>query len=759
MTNYSDYSMLEGKIRQGMVKGTRHLTRRDVGRIVGGCLASGRITASEADSLRSLAIQLSSDGEYLGTKEWDEAVAFGREQPLESMSTTLSAGHSSQGRAIDWDEEIDPADFKIVDRNWLERETVVAPSEGDFNPCRQLADYLRALFRPDEKVVFCTQPFEIEGELKPTRGDCRTVEEMLKSLAKETKDGFEEAVGTPNEKSGAWIRINPFDGERDDKNKLCCNDAHVTAFRHALVESDAMSVEEQVAIYRKLELPCAAIVHSGSKSAHAIVRIDAPTLDEYRKRVDFLFKILSANGLEIDRQNRNPSRYSRLPGAIRDGKKQFLISGPCGRHSWDEWREWIESLNDDFPEIKTTSISEFRNPPPLDSVLIDGVMRVNDKMCVAGPSKAGKSFFLIELMIAIAEGREWLDRKCRQGRVLYVNVELTDKAFLNRLVNVYRSKGIEPMHIDFIDRVELRGRTKPLDKLAPQLVRRAKQRGYALIIFDPIYKIFTGDENSSADVAAFMSCIDRIMLECQCAVVYCHHHSKGAQGGKNAIDRASGSGVIGRDVDALIDLLPLDAETAKEVFRSSYECDAIRATVLSLENGQAVLDQISQDDQLVPNRFEGALQKLLDPSQVDSVIKARQAVVQRFDSCTAWRASFTLREFASPAPQNMWFLWPCHVMDEEDNLKDAQPEGIVQSSGWRGSASAKSKKPPKPTKSAAFKAIVEADPTEVWTLTKAAERFSVSKRTIERYCSTLGWTVDKGVIVSQKSGEEEDVPF
>ena len=37
---YSDYQMIEEKIRQGMTPGTRHKTRRDVGRIAGGCLVS-----------------------------------------------------------------------------------------------------------------------------------------------------------------------------------------------------------------------------------------------------------------------------------------------------------------------------------------------------------------------------------------------------------------------------------------------------------------------------------------------------------------------------------------------------------------------------------------------------------------------------------------------------------------------------------------------------------------------------------------------
>ena len=43
-----------------------------------------------------------------------------------------------------------------------------------------------------------------------------------------------------------------------------------------------------------------------------------------------------------------------------------------------------------------------------------------------------------------------------------------------------------------------------------------------------------------------------------CAVIYCHHHSKGQQGQKRSMDRASGSGVFARDPDALLDLIELE---------------------------------------------------------------------------------------------------------------------------------------------------------------------------------------------------------
>ena len=67
---------------------------------------------------------------------------------------------------------------------------------------------------------------------------------------------------------------------------------NVTRFRYALVESDTLPIAEQDVLFRRLELPVAALVHSGGKSLHAIVHIDAADYEEYRKRVDFLYDFL-----------------------------------------------------------------------------------------------------------------------------------------------------------------------------------------------------------------------------------------------------------------------------------------------------------------------------------------------------------------------------------------------------------------------------------------------------------------------------------
>ena len=133
-------------------------------------------------------------------------------------------------------------------------------------------------------------------------------------------------IGDYNSGAGAWIRFNPLDGH-GVKNE------NVTEYRYALVESDAMEIEAQNAIIRELELPVACLVHSGGKSLHAIVKIDAGSYDEYRKRVDYLYSVCQKNGLKIDSQNRNPSRLSRMPGILRDGRKQFLVDTNIGKAS------------------------------------------------------------------------------------------------------------------------------------------------------------------------------------------------------------------------------------------------------------------------------------------------------------------------------------------------------------------------------------------------------------------------------------------
>ena len=565
------------------------------------------------------------------------------------------------GTALAWEGEVDVSG--IVDPAWVEPEEI---PDGPADPVRELSAYLSALFGADEVVGYVCESLERDGRHIPAnRGSyTRTCGELLRDL--ERYGSIERALGSYDPEAGAWVRLNPLNGQG-------VRNSDVADFRYALVESDSLPKDRQLALVRALELPCAAVVDSGGKSVHAIVRVDARDYAEYRERVDRLYEVCRRNGLEPDPQNKNPSRLSRMPGARRGGAQQRLLSGPCGRATWAEWWEWVQETSDDLPDPDNLA-SVWDDMPELAPPLIEGVLRQGHKMLLAGPSKAGKSFALIELCVAIAEGREWLGRGCAQGRVLYVNLELDPASAMHRFRDVYAALGWEPRHASNIDVWNLRGRSVPMDRLAPPLIRRALRTRPIAVVIDPIYKVITGDENSADQMAAFCNQFDRVAQQVGCAVIYCHHHSKGFQGQKRSMDRASGSGVFARDPDALLDMTQLDLTDACREERSSRLRWAAAEAFLSREMPDW-RDRVPAGEQTSVEALLTWSTRGLPGERAEALSEAVRAASRGFASWTAWRIEGTLREFPGFPPVNVWFSYPVHLADDTGALSDLSPEG------------------------------------------------------------------------------------
>lgn len=648
---------------------------------------------------------------------------------------------SDPGYSLDWDSVIQQDDVVIVDKGWVEGREIKEPLIWD--PVKDLITYLETLFESDENVGYVTRSFERDGKFLPTKG-CwdRTAGQLIDALLK-CKGDIGAVLGDYNPEVGAWIRFNPLDG------KGVKND-NVTDYRFALVESDSTDLEKQNAIIHELELPVACLVFSGKKSVHAIVRVDAANYDEYRKRVDYLYTVCKKNGLEIDQQNKNPSRLSRMPGVIRAGRKQFLMETNIGKSNWDEWREWIEAVNDDLPDPEPLE-AVWDNLPALAAPLIDGVLRQGHKMLLAGPSKAGKSFSLIELCIAIAEGASWFGWPCTQGRVLYVNLELDRASCLHRFKDVYQALGIPAKHLANIDIWNLRGRSVPMDKLAPKLIRRAAKKDYIAIVIDPIYKVITGDENSADQMANFCNQFDKVCTELGVAVIYCHHHSKGSQGSKRSMDRASGSGVFARDPDALLDLIELDLpESLQKQQDDQMVCQVCKDYLQRA--GQ--LYKMSQDDQCSASRMTQACRETFDDREYqrlcNDILAARTAMQGR----TAWRIEGTLREFPKFTPVNLWFDYPVHHVDNIGVLTDVVPDGEAPS--WKKAQ--EKRKPPGDKKKERKEAIetaysactIDGDVT----VEAMAEYMGVTEKTVRNRIKEHGdFWIDEGKVGRKSQGK------
>lgn len=589
--------------------------------------------------------------------------------------------YSGDGMAtFGWDDEISyERDYKIVDNSWVEGKEIREPDD-NWNPVEQLKTYIETLFKNDDYIGYVVNSWQRDDGKYSVSGSGvygKTAEEILNDLNKykDAKDlGW--VVGDSNPEAGAWIRFNPLDG-KGVKNE------NVTDFKYALVESDNLSIEKQNAIMRELELPIATLVYSGSKSIHAIVKVDAQNYSEYQKRVEYLYKICNKNGLQVDGQNKNPSRLSRMPGIVRGEHKQFLIDTHIGKTSWEEWETWIEDLNDDLPEFE--SLEEmFKEDPALAPVLIDGVLRRGHKMLIAGPSKAGKSFALMEMCIAIAEGIPWFGFNCERGKVLYINMELDRPSAYKRFKDIYQGMNVPPNHLKNISIWNMRGHSIPMDKLTPKLIRRAQKEKFDAVIIDPIYKVLTGSENDAEQMAKFTNNFDKVAAELGTSVIYCHHHSKGAQGGKSSMDRSSGSGVFARDPDAILDLIELEVTDSLRKQQDARAVANFYAAKIRDEKPE-YLNEIGQDDFLSAPEMRKHLALAFGDERAREIAGFELEQVQRVVKLmTAWRLEGTLREFPKFEPVNLWFNYPLHYSDDSGVLKDLEPVGANDNKWSKG---------------------------------------------------------------------------
>ena len=362
-----------------------------------------------------------------------------------------------------------------------------------------------------------------------------------------------------------------------------------------------------------------------------------------------------------------------MPGVDRNGNHQTLLGVNLGRKSWNDWVDFTEGEGDDLPDVIDWR-SVMDNVPDPPEELIEGVLRRGHKMLLSATSKAGKSFLLMQLALAISEGRKWLGFQCNQGKVLYINLEIDPISFLNRFKCIQHELGWILHHAEDLKIWNLRGFAKPLDELVPKIVRRIKQKHYSAVVIDPIYKVITGDENNASEMGKFCNQFDKIAKETGCSVIYCHHHSKGAQGAKRAIDRASGSGVFARDPDAQLDVIELQ----------------------------------------------------LKPSQ--------RAQLADKEDATAFRMEFSLREFRNPKSLNFWFEYPIHHLDQTGELEklhpSGSPEGNLDKSSKRTSEDERLN-----AMISAWEFLNGVDPDDQHhpTIQKMAQYMNKSEKTIKRY--------------------------
>jgi hypothetical protein len=127
-------------------------------------------------------------------------------------------------------------------------------------------------------------------------------------------------------REGAWFLPSPLDGKwypsgnvDEGGNPILSrrSGSSVTVWRHMLLESDDAPEDDWLNLVINLPLPLTAIYTSGSRSIHALLRIDAPSkshFDAFRDRITPILSRLGADPAAI-----SGVRLTRLPGVLREG--------------------------------------------------------------------------------------------------------------------------------------------------------------------------------------------------------------------------------------------------------------------------------------------------------------------------------------------------------------------------------------------------------------------------------------------------------
>ena len=210
--------------------------------------------------------------------------------------------------------------------------------------------------------------------------------------------------------------------------------------------------------------------------------------------------------------------------------------------------------------------------------LITGILRKGHKMSISGTSKAGKSMLFIQLAIAIATGGSWIGLQCARGKILYVNLEIDGASFItNRIFKIIEKKHIskEEIRDNFLiwnlkGQTGANGESLTLKEITESIIQKCQDEDITAVFIDPLYKVMTGDENKAGDIAKLCNVLDCLATSLKCSVMYIHHFSKGTQGWKASIDRASGSGVFARDPDAIVTCNEVDTGTEEQAYRVEF---------------------------------------------------------------------------------------------------------------------------------------------------------------------------------------------
>ncbi len=377
----------------------------------------------------------------------------------------------------------------------------------------QFKRFLEAAFAPTEVVCICEQ---VEDGKPNTSGSFLPVEEWIKRF-----DAPDSILLRKDRLDGVFVRINPF-----KPNLYSGSDNDVAAYRHVLVEFDELPKPEQEQRLRSSGLPISVLIDSGGKSIHAWVRVDASSRKEWDARRDEIYKAIPG----VDPKNKNPSRFSRLPGAWRGESQQKLLATNLGADSWEDWLTNRESEEDQATIVSVRDLIYFDPANDPDNLIGNRWLTRGSSMIVSGGTGIGKSSLMMQIVIRWALGLDFFGiTPVRPLKIGVVQAE-NDKGDLAEAFQGV-ARGLETTG-DEMKRLQaqLEFRTESVrtgDSFLAYARRFIHRSKLDVIVADPLFSYFGGDLSDQGEVSVFLrNKLQPILHETKVVWIWMHHISK-----------------------------------------------------------------------------------------------------------------------------------------------------------------------------------------------------------------------------------------
>ena len=203
----------------------------------------------------------------------------------------------------------------------------------------------------------------------------------------------------------------------------------------------------------------------------------------------------------------------------------------------------------DGPEVVVAS-DWLAQPDEPERPVVQGLIDCGDRVSIVGQSKARKSFYAMQLALAIATGILLLGIPTVRHRVLLVNGEIRAAPYKKRLRRMIVKMGVNPAGLDWLHVVN--ASDCPDSVSFDWIIAQARKHGAQVVVLDPFY-LMVGDESDQVEVKQAIREVKRFAAE-DMTLIMVFHAAKGRIGDRQVIDRISGSGIFARDASTMLSL-------------------------------------------------------------------------------------------------------------------------------------------------------------------------------------------------------------